>query len=216
MKTISLLAMCTLCLCLTFATSVNANQIMNGSFEFGSYNNNGGGYSRLTPGSTAITNWVVGGNGLDWHIIDGGTAHFGRNGLNGSQYAVDLSLDYSPAGSISQTFATTPGTQYQLSFLLGAPQFDSAVNVSVAGLSQTFSLAGQSQYDFPWQKETLNFIASGSFSTLLFESVQGGYWGPVLDNVSVEAATNPVPEPSTMLLLGAGLISLVFWRRKKA
>ena len=212
MKKVTLFAISTLCLCLIFAATVSANQIMNGSFENGSYSNNGGGYSRLDPGSTAITNWVVGGYGLDWHIIVGDDAHFGKNGVNGSQYAVDLSLDYSPAGTISQTFATTPGTQYQLSFLLGAPWFDTAVTASVAGVSQTFYLSEQEQYGFPWQQETLNFIASGSSTTLLFESVQGGFWAPVLDNVSVEAVG--VPEPATMLLLGLGLVGLAGLRRK--
>lgn len=203
-------------LLLVFAATANANLIVNGSFELGDYDDSAhSGYMRLSPGATTIEGWVVGGQGLDWHIIEGSTAHFGRNGMDNSQYAVDLSLDYSPAGTIAQAFTTTPGLEYQLSFLLGVPGFNTAVKVSVADIVETFSLAAQSRYDFSWVAETLLFTATDVTTTLLFESAGGGYWGPVLDNVSVMATTSPVPEPSTLLLLTLGLIGAVVVRIKK-
>lgn len=203
------------CLLLVFAAAASANLIVNGSFELGAYDDSAhSGYMRLAPGATTIEGWVVGGDGLDWHIIEGGTAHFGRNGVDGSEYAVDLSLDYSPAGTIAQTFATTPGMEYQLSFLLGAPGFDTAVKVSLAGISEIFTLAEQSQYGFTWVEETLLFTATDITTTLLFESVEGGFWSPVLDNVSITATTSTVPEPGTILLLGMGLLGTLVIRKK--
>jgi len=44
----------------------------------------------------------------------------------------------------------------------------------------------------------------------------GNYW--LIDNMSGDASgvtDNPVPEPSTMLLLGGGLAGLAFWRKRK-
>jgi hypothetical protein len=38
-------------------------------------------------------------------------------------------------------------------------------------------------------------------------------WG--LDNVSVSVSTTPIPEPSSMLLFGAGLAGLAAWRYRK-
>lgn len=206
---------CLLCLGLMVSTAAYANLITNGSFEEGNYTNNGGGYTRLGSGSNAITGWTVGENGLDWHIIVGDSAHFGRNSINTGNYAVDLSRDGGGGPySISQSFATTIGTDYTLSFLLGAPWFDTAVTATVGGASQTFSLAAQDQYGFPWVTETLSFTADNVLTTLTFESVNGGWWAPVIDNVSVEAAGAPVPEPSTFFLLGAGLAGVGFLRRK--
>lgn len=37
-----------------------------------------------------------------------------------------------------------------------------------------------------------------------------------LISYSFDAAPAPVPEPSTMLLFGTGVVSFVFWRRKKS
>lgn len=80
--------------CLAGAMNAQANLIQNGSFELGAYDDSAhSGYDRLAPGSADITGWIAGGDGLDWHIIEGADAHFGRNGVDGSQYAVDLSND---------------------------------------------------------------------------------------------------------------------------
>jgi hypothetical protein len=216
MKKIILSALFTIAICLTFTAMVHANLITNGSFETGAYDDSAhSGYTRLAAGSTAIDGWVVGGDGLDWHIIEGPSAHFGRNGVDGSQYAVDLSKDGgSGSYSISQTFATTVGSDYALSFLLGAPGFDTGVTVSIGGVSQDYTLAGGDQYDFDWTSIFLNFNAVDALTTLSFTNIYGGYWAPVIDNVSVESRMNPVPEPSTMLLLGLGLAGVLSLRKK--
>jgi hypothetical protein len=194
--------------------TVHANLLVNGSFEFGRYDDSAHpGYTRLPPGSADITGWVAGGDGLDWHVGTGSSAHFGPS--KDGDYVVDLSLDYSPAGTIAQTFTTTLGTDYRVSFYLGAPLFDNAVAVSVAGEYQVFSAIGGNYANIPWVLETLDFAGTGGDVTLLFASLGGGFWGPVLDGVSVDALAAPVPEPSTMILLGFGLVGLAGFSRKK-
>lgn len=202
-----------------FAMTASANLITNGSFEEGAYDDAGHpGYMRLSGGSTTITGWIVGQDGLDWHIIEGSNAHFGHNGVDGSQYAVDLSSDGGFGNySISQSFATTIGQEYQLTFLLGAPLFATGVTVSISDISQNYYLLPQSQYDFAWDSNELIFTAIDSLTTLTFSNISGGFWTPVIDNVSVEAveASTSVPEPATFLLFGIGLLGLAGASRKK-
>ena len=216
MKKVILSTLLLTTICLISTAVVSANLITNGSFETGAYNDSAHpGYTRLAAGATDIDGWLVGGDGLDWYIIEGDTAHFGRNGVNGSRYAVDLSRDGGAgAYSISQTFATTAGSDYVLSFLLGAPWFDTGITVSIAGLSQTYALSRGPQYGFDWAAISLDFTAIDAATTLSFTNTKGGYWAPVIDNVGVENRTSPVPEPSTMLLLGLGLASALSFRKK--
>ncbi|MDD2851461.1 MAG: PEP-CTERM sorting domain-containing protein [Desulfuromonadaceae bacterium] len=72
-------------------------------------------------------------------------------------------------------------------------------------------------------------LNAGSYSLSLWALVnqgsegEGSYYGGTssfefgldLTEVNGGTGTNPVPEPSTMLLLGGGLAGLAFWRRKK-
>jgi hypothetical protein len=64
-------------------------------------------------------------------------------------------------------------------------------------------------------------VTSDSNSILLVRfAIPAGQVGLILDNVSVGTAggsTNPVPEPSTIVLLFAGLVGItVLWNRKYA
>jgi choice-of-anchor C domain-containing protein len=79
-------------------------------------------------------------------------------------------------GGIQQTFDTTPGTQYRLSFGLagnyGAPPVIKPLAVIVNGVTSnfTFDTTGKSQFNMGWVLKTIDFVASGSTSTVNFVS----------------------------------------------
>ena len=201
------------------AASTDDNLLINGSFESTTahpYDNyldgNLADYIRLDGGSDRIEGWTVGGEGVDWHVVDTSLdhTHFGPSG-DGSLLAVDLALDSSPAGSISQTFTTRVGQQYRVSFLYGSPGFDSALDVSIGGVTLSYKQPAGDQYDFVWESVSILFTARTPTATLTFTSVAGDIWGPVVDAASVVAV--PEPETYAMLLAGLGVFTLIARRR---
>jgi choice-of-anchor C domain-containing protein len=199
----------------------DAGLIVNGSFEQGTYTVPG--FQRLFNGDTSLTGWSVGGVGVDWHVATPNPGlnpalinpHFGP-AQNGS-LVIDLNLDggISGTGTISQSFATTVGQAYVLSFYMAGDAFfanPQQVQVTVAGLSQVITQPTSPQYQKVWGLKTLEFIAIAPTTTLSFASPNGsGFWGPLLDNVDV----NPVPEPTSLALLGSGLIGLCGYRLRR-
>ena len=200
-------------------TKANTNLISNGSFEVGP---NPGAVLPIVPGSTDINDWTVTRGGVDYI----GTYWVAPPGSNRS-----LDLDNTPVGNlngfggIEQTFATTAGVKYLVTFAMaGNPYrgFEDPVikhmRVEAAGDSNDFSFdtAPYSLNNMGWVNHSWQFTANDTSTTIEFYSLHysypgySGYCGPALDNVSVSI----VPEPATIALLGFGALSLL--RRKRS
>ena len=174
-----------------------ANLVLNGSFEDGPRRAGQFTFLSLAYGDSSIIGWTVAGNGIDyieglWTSSNGG-------------FSLDLNaLD---AGSIEQTFLTTPGATYNVSFdlagnLLGPPAVKT-LRVSAAGQSQvfTFDTTGKSPTNLGWTTQHFAFTAKWETTTLLFESLTTGTdAGPALDNVRVTGVP-PLQGPYLLLLL---------------
>jgi len=157
-----------------------ANLLVNGSFE-----QPGGGERRgLTRNSAYLTGWVVTRDTIDYFG--------GLYTCSDGDYCVDLDGD--PGyGSITQSFATTPGVDYTLSFDLAGnpdgPPLTKRIRVMAAGQQAefVFSMLGTTRANPGWIPLTWNFTANNPTTTLEFQSLDttGSYYGPLLDNVRV-------------------------------
>jgi choice-of-anchor C domain-containing protein len=137
---------------------------------------------------TQIPGWVVpAGKNVDY-IGAYWTASDGR-------FSIDLDGTYS-AGAIAQTFATTAGTPYTVTFDMAGnfegPPAVKQMQVQAAGQTSTpftFDTAGKSSSNMGWATKTWCFTASGASTTLEFRSLHAAdnSWGPALDNVRVTA-----------------------------
>ena len=196
---------------------VRADLIVNGGFEQPAVPTNTFG-EEFNAGSTLIIGWSVLSGSVD---IEPPFWYAPYQGVQA------LDLDGSVPGAISQTFATTIGTAYQLSFAY-ADNGHSGVtysgnrtaNVSVtdaAGsslLSLSVSHNGSTTNVMNYDVFTANFVADTTTATLQFTSTDPSYsnGGIVLDAVSVNLA---VPEPGPFVLLGLGMFgSMVYGGRR--
>lgn len=191
-----------------------ASLITNGSFEDTSktfvgdanHTDNLPSGSMQIPGWTTIngtfTAWIE--NGNPWNI----------SASNGS-FFLDLTgyADSVKYGGVSQSFATTPGASYVVTFdlgyggnsgLFGGP---AKVTVSAGGTSQVFTSGSGTPNPAVWDSETFGFMANSAMTTLDIvglSSAGGDYIG--LDNVDVELGTAPpVPEIGTFGLVLTGI-----------
>jgi len=159
----------------------------NGSFESGTYAGGGSGFQQLDAPNASIDAWTVDAGSVDWI----GTYWPAFEG------AKSIDLSGADAGTLSQTFDTTIGNTYTVSFLLsgnpaGPPEIKT-LDVSATGgtlTSYSHDTAGTDLTHMVWTPETYTFLATSTSTTLSFISTTAGAFGPAIDAVEV---TESVP-----------------------
>jgi hypothetical protein len=186
--------------CLPFAAC--ANILVNGSFETGSFVNQGNDTDVLLPGSTAMTGWTVTGasGGLAWI---GPTNPYGLTAADGN-YFLDLTgYHEDPYNGVSTTISTVVGQKYDLSFALGSGQpynsADPSIQVVLNGIPAASFTAATYLGNNNWQSFNMLFTATTVSTVLELDGAGAGgqnYIG--LDNVNV-SPVSAVPEPTTLI-----------------
>lgn len=198
---------------LIFSGSAHAtNLIVNPSFEDGNWVGNWS-WDRVYTGEDVITGWTIGGYAVDWH--NSAEMYPTHSGL----YVVDLNADNGgTTGTISQTINTVVNHNYVLSFYLASPlNYGATTNILNVNINGTNYLFAKNPAGRPmdWTLNTINFLASSATTTITFSSINAGaYWGPVLDDVSLEDVS-PTPEPSSAVLGLMGIAGLLGLKRKQ-
>jgi hypothetical protein len=192
-----------------------ANLILNGDFELQQYVSSG--------------KWTQKSSIPGWSIFEGDSVFEIQNNLYGenSQY---LELAPNKPVGIMQTIDTVIGAKYILSFDYSprpdAPYDNNGLIVgfaqplssnSIGTLNQIASLHNGNNAG--WSHFSYSFNALSDHTAIVFAASnmlasKAPSYGPLLDNVSVESAPIPNPEPGTMLLMGIGVAGAIFMRRR--
>lgn len=186
---------------------------INGQFNPGG-STNPPGFTTLAGGSTAIADWTVTGDSVDW------IGNYWQAPPTGG-YSVDL--DGNAPGGITQSVDLGAGS-YTLSYYVagnpdGAPSIkDYSVTTGSLTTAMTFDDTGNTKNNMGYVQETVDFtVATPSFTTIAFASTDNpaSAYGAVIGGVSL----SQVPEPGFYYQSAAYALGLsgflMFVRRKR-
>jgi hypothetical protein len=208
------------------ASPGRADQIVNGGFE--SFvimvppDVNFGTFLRLfsPPPNTDITGWTISGSsGGNPNSVD--LVHSSLYPAFAGTQSLDMEGAVGASGVIFQSFATTPGDVYDLSFEYANNPFGrgATMNVLVTGagtlLNENVS-HNSSIVTMDYKLFSQDFTADSGMTTLTFSAITNSGFGIALDAVSVVPAAAATPEPSTFIMFVLGLCALAFLRPRKA
>jgi choice-of-anchor C domain-containing protein len=171
--------------------------IVNGSFE---ETPPVGRFLNVAAGATSIQGWVVTGEGVDVVVGSYWPASDGDRSIDLDGSAGSRTTPPYMQGGVAQTFPTTPGTKYLVSFdLAGNPVQRPVVKpmrISAAGQSAefTFDVSGKDFRNMGWVPKSWTFIANEATTTLEFRSLTTSPltgFGAAIDNVIVTALDTP-------------------------
>lgn len=187
-----------------------------GVFSFGhatllfedNFNSENGGIGALNY--TGFANWQVSDGTVD--LIGNGYFDF----QPGNGLYVDMDGSTVNAGILTSIGLSLSAGSYLLSFDLAGnfrngEQESVTVEVAMGGLfSNTYFLTQNT----PFTTFTESFtVGSDQNASISFEGQGGDNVGMLLDNIRLETAS--VPEPSTLLLLGMGVLGMAGYGRRK-
>jgi choice-of-anchor C domain-containing protein len=168
-------------------TNIENLLVVNGSFE-----------SELLTENTVVN--MNNPNQIDgWEIVSGNLDWF-RN-VQAADGVGTVDLSGSEKGSIRQLINTVVGQPYVLRFALsgdpngGLPE--KVMTATAGNVTETFTyiLSPENSIDnMLWQYHSLEFIAESETTEIVFTSLTEGWYGPVIDNVSVREGAVCSPE----------------------
>lgn len=169
----------------------DTNLLTNGSFETGDF-----------------TGWTQGGN-TGYTGVTTVSGDFGYAAEDGTYFAY-LGPEGSD-GTLSQTFADTVGQSYLFSFWYNA----NGTSPSDFGASwDGIPLLSLTNWDTGGSWSNFGYLVTGTGSDTIQFNFRNDPDYDALDNASV-SGVSPIPEPSSFLLMGSGLIGLAGAIRRK-
>ncbi len=162
---------------------------------------------------TSFANWTVADGTVD---VVANTNGWGITCAGGSGKCIDLDGSTSNAGIFSSNLLVLGAGNYSLSFDISGNQrggsSDSMLMTLGGFLNESFALSSAA----PWTTVTRTFtVAADTSNYIVFNHAGGDNIGIMLDNVSLSKLAD-VPEPTSLMLLGLGLLGLGVARRKSA
>jgi len=190
-KTLLVVVAATMLLCAPMA--FGQNLLTNGSFETGDF-----------------TGWTTGGNFEFTQVVSG--AYYDYTGAEDGNFYVTAGPVGSD-GTLSQSFATSAGTQYTFSFWLAAVGDDPSDFSAYWDGTQVYSVTDPNT-NGAWTQYSFTETGTGNDTITLSFRDDPAYIA--IDNINVSASgQGTVPEPSSLLLMGTGALGLAGVIRRK-